>query len=299
MNKTKLYKAFGLIIESVLPITQLQEIHDAEPDVRIVRSKLRGIVDPEAPTTAEGGCIVPTLSDTLFRVTNGALIEADVAEGDTDSYVAVYLLGSCMGAILVQRGFMLLHGSCVTDGTRSILITGDSGAGKSTLAAEFLKQGWKLLTDDVTCIFDRDGIPMIQSSYPSQKLWQDAMDRYEKSGVDVHSLYFTDDREKFGVNVADSFFDGVCPLSMVIRLIPADRPCFVGPIEGIAKVDQLLRNTYRIYLIEKRHQQRHFQRCVTLSTKIPMALAIRENGVQCAETLYTMITEYLGGINHD
>ena len=299
MNKTKLYKAFGLVIESELTIPQLSEVFDVRSDVRIIPAQLRGIVDPEAPTTAEGGCIIPTLNDTLFRVTNGNLIEADVCQEDTESNVAVYLMGSCMGAILVQRGFMLLHGSCVTDGRRSIQITGDSGAGKSTTAAEFLKNGWKLLTDDVTCIFERDGVAMVQSSYPSQKLWQDALDRYEKGGDDIHSLYFNEDREKFGVNVADSFFDGVCPLSMIVRLVPADHPCFVGPIEGMAKVDQLLRNTYRLYLIEKRHQQRHFQRCVTLSTKVPMALAIRENGKQCADTMYELITKYLEENCHD
>lgn len=300
MNKTKkLYKAFGLVIESAFPIPSLLELPSGEADVHIVPAKLRGVVDTKAPRTSENCNIILTLSDTLFRVTNGSLIEADVAEGDTEGFVAMYLMGSCMGAILVQRGFMLLHGSCVTDGKRSILITGESGAGKSTLAAEFLKNGWKLLTDDVTCVYDVDKTPMVRSSYPSQKLWQDAMDRYEKTDEDVHSLFFTESREKFGVNVADHFFEGACPLSMVVRLVPADHPCAVGPIEGIGKVDQLLRNTYRMYLIEERHRQRHFQRCVTLSTKIPMALAIRENGKQCADTLYTMITDYLGGLNND
>ena len=299
MSTTKLYKAFGLVIESEFAIPQITELHNVQSDVRIVRAQLRGIVDPEAPTTAEGGCIIPTLTDTLFRVTNGNLIEADVCEADTESNAAVYLMGSCMGAILVQRGFMLLHGSCVTDGTRSILITGDSGAGKSTLAAEFLKRGWKLLTDDVTCVFDREGVPMVRSSYPSQKLWQDALDRYEKSGDDIHSLYFSEDREKFGVNVAGSFFDGTAPLSMAVRLIPADHPTCLSPIEGMARVDQLMRNTNRMYLIEKRHLQRHFQRCVTLATKIPMALAVRENGKDCAPVLYDMITKFMEEHCHD
>lgn len=299
MSKTKLYKAFGLVIESELPIPQIAELQGVQSDVRIVRAQLRGIVDPDAPTTAEGGCIIPTLTDTLFRVTNGNLIEADICDEDTASNVAVYLMGSCMGAILVQRGFMLLHGSCVTDGTHAVLITGDSGAGKSTTAAEFLKRGWKLVTDDVTCVFDRDGVPMVQSSYPSQKLWQDALDHYEKSEGDIHSLYFSEDREKFGVNVADSFYDGVCPLSMVVRLVAADHGTCLSPMEGMAKVDQLMRNTYRLYLIEKRHLQRHFQRCVTLAGRIPMALAVRENGKQCADTIYELITKHLEEQSHD
>ena len=300
MHKTKkLYKAFGLVIESELPIPSLQTLEAGTPDVRIVPAKLRGVVDTQGPRTGERSNIILTLSDTLFRVTNGNLIEADVCEADTESNAAVYLMGSCMGAILVQRGFILLHGSCVTDGKRSILITGDSGAGKSTLAAEFLKRDWKLLTDDVTCVFDRDGVPVVQPSYPSQKLWQDALDRYEKGSDEIHSLYFSEDREKFGVNVAESFFDGICPLSMVVRLIPADHPTHISPIEGMAKVDQLMRNTYRMYLIEKRHLQRHFQRCVTLATKLPMALAVRENGKDCAPTLYDMITKFMEEHCHD
>ena len=299
MNKTKLYKAFGLVIESELPIPQLAEVHDVQPNVRIVPARLRGIVDPDAPTTAEGGCIIPTLTETLFRVTGGSLIEADVCDGDTDSNVAVYLMGSCMGAILVQRGFMLLHGSCVTDGKRSVLITGDSGAGKSTTAAEFLKRGWRLVTDDVTCVFEQDGVPMVQASYPSQKLWQDALDHYEKSSDDIHSLYFSEDREKFGIDVSESFFDGSCPLSMVVRLVAADHSTCLSPMEGMAKVDQLMRNTYRLYLIEKCHLQRHFQRCVNLAGKIPMALAVRENGKQCAETICDLIIKHLEEQCHD
>ena len=299
MNKIKLYKAFGLTIASELPIPQLPIAEDETADVRIVRADLSALTSEDVKSVFTHTVIQPTTTDTFFRITGGDIIEADVAENDTEDFVAMYLMGSCMGAILVQRGFMLLHGSCVTDGKRSILITGDSGAGKSTLAAEFLKKGWKLLTDDVTCVFDRDGVPMVRSSYPSQKLWQDAMDRYERSSDDVHSLYFSADREKFGVNVAGSFFDGVCPLSMVVRLVPADHPTCLSPIEGMAKVDQLMRNTYRMYLIEKRHLQRHFQRCVTLATKLPMALAVRENGKDCAPTLYDMITKFMEEHCHD
>ena len=300
MNQaTKLYKAFGLVIESCIPIPQIPEVTGVEPDVRVLKSKLIGVVDRKAPRTAENYNIVITLTDTLFRVTNGNLIEADICPEDTESNASVYLMGSCMGAILVQRGFMLLHGSCVTNGRDAILITGDSGAGKSTTAAEFLKRGWKLVTDDVTCVFDQNGIPMVRSSYPSQKLWQDTIDRYEKHPDDIHSLYFNNDREKFGVNVSGSFHEGDCRLSMVVRLLPGPCESCVSPIEGMAKVDQLFKNTYRYYLIEKRHQQRHFQRCVTLATKIPMALAVRENGKDCAPVLYDMITKFMEEHCHD
>ena len=294
-----IYRAFGLTISSEFTIGQLPGSDSEQIDVRIIRSSLPAVQQESAVLTIKAGQYLfsyPGIA--LLRITNGDLIEVDPAPGCTASHLAVYLMGSCMGAILVQRGFMLLHGSCITDGKRSVLITGDSGAGKSTLAAEFLKRGWRLITDDVTTVIDVEH-PTVQSSYPSQKLWQDALEQYGKDEDDIHSLYFDAQREKFGISVADSFFEGTAPLSMVVRLVPADQATGLSPIEGFAKVDQLLYNTYRIYLIEEPHRQKHFQRCVTLSTKIPMVLAVREKGKQCADTLYELITDYLEEQNHD
>ena len=235
----------------------------------------------------------------LFRITNGNLIEVDPAPNCTESHLSVYLMGTCMGAIQYQRGIMMLHGSCVTDGKRSILLTGDSGAGKSTLAAEFLRWGWKLITDDVSALYDIEGVPMVQSSYPSQKLWQDALDRYERPESDIHSLYFSESREKFGVDVTRFFYDGRAPLSMVVRLIPGADSCILEAVEGMTKVDQLMRNTYRRELIEQHRLQEHFQRCVTLSTKIPMAVVTRMDGEDCAGRMYDLITTFLEEKHHD
>lgn len=300
MNNPDLYRAFGMTISSEFPIVQLQKIANTEPDVRIVSSDLSALTEDEkAQCRKQGAAFITGVDQTIYRVTNGSLIEVSLTETSDSKLTGVYLMGSCMGAILHQRGLMPLHGSCITDGKRSILITGDSGAGKSTLAAEFLKQGWKLITDDVTAVFDVDKTPMVQSSYPSQKLWKDALDHYDRPEEDIHSLYVTQTREKFGVNVSGFFHEGTAELSMVIRLIPADHACVIAPIKGMAKVDQLMQNTYRPRMIEPGNVQRHFQRCVTLSTKIPMALAIRENGKQCADILYKLITDYLGGQNHE
>ena len=299
MNKTYFYKAFGLAIESCVPIAQLPVIDPREPDIRIVWADFSDLPSAERKFVNPSGNFFRGHDNCRHRITGGNLIEVEPLEDFQESQLGVYLMGSCMGAILIQRGFMLLHGSCVTDGKHAVLITGDSGAGKSTTAAEFLKRGWKLVTDDVTCVFEQDGFPMVRSSYPSQKLWQDTLDCYEKQASDIHSLYFTEDREKFGVNVEKSFFDGVCPLSMAVRLLPADDPCSITPMNGMTKVDQLLKNTYRIKMIQPQDLQRHFQRCVTLSTKIPMAMAVRENGKQCAGIMYELITNFMEEHCHD
>ncbi len=296
---TYLYKAFGLRIKSEFPIDQLPQLPDGDADVCIVRADLKGLTQIQRTTPTSNSVFFKGMEQGLNYVTDGKLIQVDPFERYSPSKMGLYLMGSGMGAIMIQRGFMLLHGSCVTDGRHAILITGDSGAGTSTTAAEFLRHGWKLLTDDVTAVFDVDGMPTVQSSYPSQKLWQDALDRYEVADDDVHSLYFSEEREKFGVSVADSFYEGVCPLSMVVRLLPAEQECSIHEITGISKVDQLLRNTYRSNFIAPEDRQRHFQRCVTLSTKVPMAMAVRENGKQCAGIMYELITNFMEEHCHD
>ncbi len=286
----KLYRAFGLTIASEFPMVQVPEIASGEADVRIVRRT-------DLSDSGEQDVIFFQAGDVAYiRVTGGKLIEVQPLEGSSGDHLSVYLMGSAMGAVLHQRDFLPLHGSCVTNGTQSIFITGDSGAGKSTLAAEFLRRGWKLITDDVSALFglEKGQTPMVQSSYPSQKLWQDSLEHYERPQKDIHSLYARDDREKFGVDVTRFFYDGAAPLTLIVRLIPADGPCRIAPIQGMAKTDQLMRNTYRAFMIEESKRPRHFQRCVTMAGRIPMALVLRQKDRQCAGQLYDMIIDYLG-----
>ena len=293
------YKAFGMVVESEFPIAQLREISPQKPDVRICRGDLSGLTQEQRLFSGPQGCFFTGLDHCAHRITGGNLIEVDPGEDYDLPKLGVYLLGTCMGAVMYQRGIMMLHGSCVTDGQRAILLTGDSGAGKSTLAAEFLRRGWRLITDDVSALHDVEGIPMVQSSYPSQKLWQDALDRYDRPQEDIHSLYLAGSREKFGVDVSRYFYDGRARLRMVVRLLPGEADCHLEPIDGMTKVDQLMRNTYRRELIEPHNLQRHFQRCVTLSTKIPMAAVTRTNGEDCAGRMYDLIINYLEEQSHD
>ena len=287
------YKAFGLVIESEFPLIQLPHIPAQMPDVRIVRADLRGLTPLQQQFSGPEGCYFKGLDRCAHRITDGCLIEVDPAPDYDPALLGLYLMGTCMGAILYQRGVMLLHGSCVTDGRRTVLLTGESGAGKSTLAAEFLRRGWHLITDDVSAVYDPEGIPMVQSSYPSQKLWQDALERYERKGSDVHSLYTTADREKYGVDASKFFYDGRVPLTLVVRLLPDEPDCRIEPIIGMTMVDQLMRNTYRFSLIREQDLPRHFQRCVTLSTKISMALVTRTDGADHGPRMYELITGFL------
>lgn len=292
-----LYEAFGLILQSEYPIAQLLAAPEgAAADVEVCRADLTGFNIALGHYRQSPTELIISIADVgTFRITGGKLIQVDPDQSCTLSCLGVYIMGSCMGAVLHQRGYMPLHGSCVTDGSRAVLITGESGAGKSTLAAEFLSRGWKLLTDDVCAVSDPEGTATVHASYPSQKLWQDSLDHYGRPESDIHSLYFNEEREKFGVDVRRYFYSGTAPLSMIIQLIPTEDPCSISCINPFVAIEQLMQNTYRLFMIPKEYHQRHFQRCAAIAEKIPLMLLTRQNGVRCADKLYNLITEQLGG----
>lgn len=293
------YKAFGLVISSPFEIVALPKTDNAEIDVSITESDLSAL-DIEKGCVYTKEDIVYFCVDGLakFRICGGKTIEVDRFTNCDMSRLLVYIMGSCMGAILQRHGYMLLHGSCVTDGKHAVLITGDSGAGKSTLAAEFLSHGYKLLTDDVSAITDTDTVPTVVASYPSQKLWGDSMLKYGYETGDVHSLYRDGEREKFGINVKSDFADTSCPLSLIVRLIPTDNPCVIEEITGATRIDQIMRNTYRPFMIPQSARETHFRRCISLAVKVPMAVLTRQRGEFCADTLYRMITDFIGDKNN-
>ncbi len=107
-----------------------------------------------------------------FRISGGERItwQRDHA-GVSDQDLRTFLLGSAMGALLIQRGLLVLHGNALEKNGQAIVCLGHAGAGKSTLAYALLQQGWRLLADDLVTI-SPDGL--VLPGIPRIKLWQDA-----------------------------------------------------------------------------------------------------------------------------
>lgn len=60
-----------------------------------------------------------------------------------------YLLGAVLSFALIQQGIEPLHATVVAVDGAAIALMGDCGYGKSSLAAAFLRDGHRLLTDDL------------------------------------------------------------------------------------------------------------------------------------------------------
>ena len=118
-----------------------------------------------------------------FRITDGERIGWQRADaGVSDQDIRTFLLGSAVGALLIQRGMLVLHGNALEKDGQAIVCLGHSGAGKSTLAYALMQQGWRLLADDLVAV---NGEGMVLPGIPRIKLWHDAAKAF---GLDPGAL---------------------------------------------------------------------------------------------------------------
>jgi hypothetical protein len=82
---------------------------------------------------------------------NGA-VEIDWADVINEVDKSWLLSGWVQVLLSLYRGKLPFHASCVSVEDRTVAIAGNSGAGKSTTAYSLLKQGHRLLVDDVSIL---------------------------------------------------------------------------------------------------------------------------------------------------
>ncbi|WP_199620981.1 phosphoenolpyruvate carboxykinase (ATP) [Paenibacillus alkalitolerans] len=252
-EKMAVYKAFGLTISSDIPLPELQgqQCRDDEiADVHIREADLTGlwrqISGQQKKIVVKDNIVMFQLPDVgTFCIRDGETIEVSPAEGSDPAKMRLYILGTCIGVILLQRKILPLHGSAISVNGKAYAVVGDSGAGKSTLASVLLNRGYRLLSDDVIAVtLTQDNIPMVMPSYPRQKLWQDSIDRLGMELADYQPLF---EREnKFAVPVHSRFYSEPLPLAGIFELVKTqDEQIGVSRIQGLERISVLQRHTYR------------------------------------------------------
>lgn len=276
----KKYSAFGLTIASELALYCAESETAADVEIRFgecPEMSEEPLVNAKWVKSSIHQACVEIANVGKFYIHDGREIIMNILPEVSDEVVRLYLLGTCMGAILQQRGVIPIHGSCVCKDGKALLITGNSGAGKSTLAAEFLSKGWKLMSDDVTPVTCEDGVYYAQSTYPGQKMWQDTIDRsHNESRVVENIIRAEGGREKFQLHAGDSFVYAKVPLCYGVFLIPGSKELYLQSVTGFAKTDVLMRNLYRRFMVaDKVGQSAQLKTCVMLGQQMQIFLAER------------------------
>jgi len=261
------YTAFGIRLTSEIPLPELiRSINGTEEaDVEMVYGDLSFVWNEERTVhrhfcVCEEGRILFYIPHTaVFSIEAGRKVTIHPMPRADENKIRIYLLGSCMGALLFQRHILPLHGSAVVIDGKAYAFVGESGAGKSTLAAAFLSKGYSLLTDDVIALsFSEAGVPTVIPAYPQQKLWQESMDGLGMESGPYVPLY--EEISKFAVPVAAKFHTRPVTLGGVIELVKTEGEQWdIQPVQKLSRFPLLLHHTYRNHFISLLHlEQWHF-----------------------------------------
>lgn len=289
-----LYHAFNLSIQSQLEL----------PELLLAKPQLEAIYQPDV--FIQWGNVCPSgLEHPLFKsvsfqankeslwlnipnvarylINNGNRITIEpYAQSDEDS-IRVFLLGSCMGSLLMQRNLFLLHANAIKVGEYCISFSGPSGVGKSTLAAAFIQRGHAILTDDICAI---NQLAEVLPGFPQVKLWDDAS---RQMNIETESLRkIRPNLEKFSVPVCEKFYQYPLPLKMVYFLHVHDKDSIdLINLNGSQKFNHLINNTYRILYLKGLGKDRaHFKQCGAIASRVDVAHIFRPNhGFQLNELM--------------
>jgi hypothetical protein len=176
-----MYTAFGLAIASELELPGLRAAGTHEPTLTIRlatdvmartgftpvwRSRFSDgcVVTAEASDAGEQRLIYGDRSSFLIAADAGT-ISCDARDHDDPSWRR-FLLDTVLWWTCLTRGMEALHGSAIALEGGVHVLAGGTGAGKTSLAAELMRRGNELFSDDVVLFDRRDGALVAQPGPP-------------------------------------------------------------------------------------------------------------------------------------
>jgi len=296
------YTAYGLHFRASLPLPELTVSNGTSvADVSIQM----GDVPEELDQPAGRGVLYQANEDEFllklddvarFLVHGGNKIIIDPAPDCIKGDIRVFLLGSCMGALLHQRGILALHASALQTDQGAVLFVGPSSIGKSTLLGEFLNRGYAMLADDVTgIVLDNDGRPSVLPAFPRTRLWADSV---EKLGHDKEQLEQVRlGQEKYELTIPEKFCARKLPLCHVYQLTTTNKDELkLETVENIWRFAALRNNTYRVRFLDGLEMRpHHFKTVSAVARQIPVTDVVRPSYPFRLMELADMIEEDLKG----
>ncbi len=295
------YHAYNLIIDSSIPLVPLHEAGAGENvDVVIEQGAVsaEGILAPRFSQqhiqVGDDTVWLDVTEVARFLIEKGKRVTmAPYPEADEDT-LKLYVLGSCMGAILHQRGNLVLHANAIRIDDGVILFAGESGAGKSTTAAVFHQKGYQVIADDVVAIDQQE---LVIGGIPQIKLWDDALQQLDIGKDGLELIRYQVEKYSFPI---ERYNDEPLPVKAIYFLDPSadsvQQQIEFHPLEGMEKFNYLKANTYQSEFMEGMGLKRkHLELCGKIANHVTAARIVRPvgefNAVELADQVLQQLKE--------
>ena len=164
------YQAFRLVIDSEIALPGLPRAN-AEPDVHVTRGNLAWHSEPTRAwsRSSDGALMLRLPGIATYRVTRAG-IQVDSVRDQPEA--GALLVATVLPLLLLQRDFLVLHGSAVDSPQGAVAFIGRVAIGTSTLAAALVRRGYPLLSDGVVALNPENGVI---PAYPQHQLWPNTL----------------------------------------------------------------------------------------------------------------------------
>lgn len=274
------YTAFGLTIASDMHFPELLS-GSGEPDITVVRGEVPATL-PGAEQifprcyALPGQLLLDVIGSARFLVRHGNEIIFDPHPDASEDDVRLYLLGSAMGALMHQRGILVLHGCTVLVNGGGVVFLGNSGSGKSTLATELSRRGYPCIGDDLCAVsIGDDGVPHAAPAYPQAKLCLDALEHF---GLEADKLRrIRPSRDKRAVPLAAHAVDPVLLKGIyILHPVQTGTGVRLRRVNGPMKIRALRDHTYRVRFLRALDlSAHHFTQIAHLASTLPLTRICR------------------------
>lgn len=265
------YKVFGLTFCSDFVLDSDPFPPGNDYDVLIERGKIPKI---KFKLLKEGVCFLAGEKDFLldipdiakYWISEGNRIVVEPHPQTTEDSIVLFLTGSAMGALLIQRGTLALHASAVEKNGKAILFSGISGAGKSTINKLLQNKAYRFVADDISVISKEEN--SVFPGFHRMKIWKDVL-VFLKNPIHEEKR-IRPEIMKYHVSAKTLTPDRAIPVKVIYILRTHNKETFVcDTLEGIDKFNALKNNTYRSpYIAGKEAQKNHFEQCTRLAKSI-------------------------------
>ena len=290
--RMKVYQAYNLCIASELPLPKLVET-EGKPDVIIRLGKIDDKF--EVRHNGSNNCRGSLPGIGRFLIQDGREILVSPEPKVEADRLGMILIGPALCIILRQRGFLVLHASCIEINDLAVAFMGASGCGKSTMAAAFYTRGYRVLTDDVMPIKITQNAATTFPSYPYFKLFPEAL---TSLGEDIKNLSSVTKKSlKLSYTFANNFQENPLNLQRIYVLAKGEKHDIkvMNPQDVFV---ELVRHTRAISLMDSSESKtEHLHFCSQLIKKVSFSRFTRKPSLTDLPQLVKMVEDDLAQID--